>query len=224
MERASSKLPSRLEHRPKRPDTVALRCGFISLWLRNCNATKVSTFRVSLGIMKDGDISSMEDIVGWPDAHFVGHRKRHADFDAATLRALLALRTTAQRVENALGSWFLEAGLTPQKFGVLIVLQAEGEPISLSDLRRYLGTTQANVTGLVAGLERDGYIDRKASTEDRRVSYISLSRTGKRVVQTMLPSYFSKNKAALRGLSGAEKKTFVELLMKVSRGFTTLEA
>lgn len=174
--------------------------------------------------MRDVVSAEAEDIVGWPDSHFAGHRKRHSDFDPATVRALLALRTTAQRVENALGSWFLDAGLTPQKFGVLIVLQAEAEPISLSDLRRYLGTTQANVTGLVAGLERDGYIDRKASTEDRRVSYISLSRTGKRIVATLLPNYFAKNKAALRGLTLGEKKTLVDLLTKVSRGFTTLES
>jgi DNA-binding MarR family transcriptional regulator len=140
------------------------------------------------------------------------------------MRALLALRTAAQRVENALGSWFLEAGLTPQKFGVLIVLQAEGQPISLSDLRRYLGTTQANVTGLVAGLERDGYIDRKASSEDRRVSYISLSRSGKRIVAALLPAYFAKNKAALRALSASEKKTFVELLNKIARGFVSFDA
>ena len=174
--------------------------------------------------MRDADIADAENIVGWPDSHFAGHRKRHSEFDPATARALLALRTTAQRVENALGSWFLEAGLTPQKFGVLIVLQAEAEPISLSDLRRYLGTTQANVTGLVAGLERDGYIERKASTEDRRVSYISLSRTGKRLVASLLPNYFAKNKAALRGLTQNEKKTLVDLLIKVARGFTTLDA
>jgi len=173
--------------------------------------------------MRDAEIADTEDIVGWPDSHFAGHRKRHSDFDPATVRALLALRTTAQRVENALGSWFVDAGLTPQKFGVLIVLQAEADPISLSDLRRYLGTTQANVTGLVAGLERDGYIDRKASTDDRRVSYISLSRTGKRVVASLLPNYFAKNKAALRGLTQSEKKTLVDLLTKVSRGFSSLE-
>ena len=172
--------------------------------------------------MKDGEIHASDDIVGWPDEHFAAHRKRFSDFDPASIRALLALRTTAQRVENALGSWFLEAGLTPQKFGVLIVLQAEGDPISLSDLRRYLGTTQANVTGLVAGLERDGYIDRKASTEDRRVSYISFSRSGKRVVASLLPQYFAKNKTALRGLTQNEKKQLVELLLKISRGFAAL--
>jgi len=173
--------------------------------------------------MRDGENRDLEDIVGWPDSHFAGHRKRFSEFDPAALRALLALRTSAQRVENALGSWFLEAGLTPQKFGVLVVLQAEGEPISLSDLRRYLGTTQANVTGLVAGLERDGFIDRKASTADRRVSFISLSRSGKSVVAKLLPGYFGKTKAAMRVLSQAEKRQLVELLTKIARGFATLE-
>jgi len=171
--------------------------------------------------MRDDESQDSEDIVGWPDSHFAGHRKRQPEFDPATFRVLLALRATAQRVENALGSWFADAGLTPQKFGVLIVLHAESEAISLSDLRGYLGTTQANVTGLVAGLERDGFIDRKASAQDRRVSFISLSRSGKRVVASMLPSYFSKSKAAMRGLTQNEKKQLVELLGRVARGFST---
>ncbi len=172
--------------------------------------------------MSDGESDgAAEEIVGWPDHHFAGHRKRFAEFDPSALRALLALRTTAQRVENAVGLWFLDVGLTPQKFGVLIVLHAEGKRISLSDLRRYLGTTQANVTGLVAGLERDGYIERKASTVDRRVSFVSLSRSGKRVVASMLPKYFARNKAAMKTLTQNEKKTLVDLLVKISRGFET---
>jgi DNA-binding MarR family transcriptional regulator len=171
--------------------------------------------------MRDGEIDGAEEIVGWPDYHFAGHRKRFAEFDAPALRALLALRTTAQRVENAVGSWLLDAGLTPQKFGVLIVLHAEGKPISLSELRRYLGTTQANVTGLVTGLERDGYIERKASTVDRRVTFVSLSRSGKRVVTSMMPTYFAHNKAAMKTLTQNEKKTLVDLLAKISRGFGT---
>jgi hypothetical protein len=109
-------------------------------------------------VMRNGEIDGADEIVGWPNYHFAGHRKRFAEFDEPALRALLALRTTAQRVDNAVGSWFIDADLTPQTFGVLIVLHAEGGPISLSGLRRYLGTTQANVTGLVAALERNGYI------------------------------------------------------------------
>ncbi len=171
--------------------------------------------------MRDSEIDGAEEIVGWPGYHFAGHRKRSAEFAPRALRALLALRTTAQRVENAVGSWFLDAGLTPQKFGVLIILHAEGKPISLSDLRRYLSTTQANVTGLVAGLERDGYIERKASTVDRRVTFVSLSLSGKRVVMSMPPDYFARNKAAMKTLTQNEEKTLVDLLAKISRGFGT---
>jgi DNA-binding MarR family transcriptional regulator len=169
--------------------------------------------------MKNAEAQELDEIIGWPDAHFVAHRKQFAQFDAPTLRALLALRSTAQRVENALGAWFSEAELTPQKFGVLIVLHAEGEPVSLSELRKYLGTTQANVTGLVAGLERDGLIDRRASNEDRRVSFVSLSKSGKKTVASLLPHYFAKNRAAMKSLTQAEKKTFVALLEKISKGY-----
>src|SRR5271166_3991037 len=170
--------------------------------------------------MRDGESSVDDDNAGWPEQHFASHRKRFTEFDPASMRALLTLRIASQHVENALGSWFLDAALTPQKFGVLIVLQAEGKPISLSDLRRYLGTTQANVTGLVAGLERDGYIERRASSEDRRVSYVSLARAGKRILHAMLPEYFARSKAATKSLTQVEKKQLVALLEKFARGFT----
>ena len=127
--------------------------------------------------MKNAEEFGADQIVGWPKNHFTGHKRRYREFDAATVKAILALRTTAQRVENSLAAWFLEVGLTPQKFGVLIVLAAEDGPISLSELRRYLSTTQANVTGLVA----------------------------------------------LRFLSHDEKRTFVDLLAKIARGYEVLE-
>lgn len=173
--------------------------------------------------MKGAETDGAGDLVGWPEHHFAAHRQRFSEFDPASLRVILALRITAQRVENSLGSWFLPAGLTPQKFGVLVILQAEGRPVSLSNLRRYLGTTQANVTGLVAGLERDRFIERRGSQEDRRVSFISLARSGKRIVESVLPEYFLRNKNALRALNASEKKMLTELLGKVSRGYAALQ-
>ena len=174
--------------------------------------------------MRDGEVTPPADFIGWPKLHFAGHKRRFVEFDAATLRAMLALRSAAQRVENAIGGWFPEADMTPQKFGVLIVLSAESQPVSLSELRRYLGTTQANVTGLIAGLERSGLIERKVSRDDRRVSHVSLSRTGRRLVEGRLPDYFARNRRALRGLTPGEKRTLVDLLERVARGFEDADA
>jgi DNA-binding MarR family transcriptional regulator len=171
--------------------------------------------------MRRGDASG-DGLVAWPESHFNGYKKHFAEFDGAALRALLTLRAAAQQVENALSAWFAESGLTPQKFGVLMLLFAEEKPIALSNLRRFLNTTQANVTGLVAGLERDGLIDRRASADDQRVSYVSVSRAGKRILRTTLPAYFALSREALCGLNQAEKKKFIALLARVAHGFAPI--
>ena len=39
----------------------------------------------------------------------------------------------------------------------------------------------------------------------------------------MLPPYFARTKAAMRALTQSEKKTLVELLSKIARGFAGRE-
>jgi DNA-binding MarR family transcriptional regulator len=138
--------------------------------------------------------------------------------EVGAVRVLLSLRAAAQQVDNCLAAWFATYGLTPQKFSILMLLHSEPKPVALSNLRRFLNTTQANVTGLIAGLERDGLIKRRASRTDGRVSFVSLSRRGKRMVSTKLPAYFAFSRDALRGLSQNEKKTLVTLLGHVASG------
>jgi len=168
--------------------------------------------------MKRGD-SSGDGFVGWPESHFSGYKKHFSDFDPGALRTLLTLRAVAQLVENSLSAWFADSGLTPQKFGVLMLLFAEEKPITLSHLRSLLRTTQANVTGLTTGLERDGLIERRVSREDQRVSFVSLSRSGKRALRSTLPAYFAFSHDALGTISVSEKKSLVALLVRVAKGF-----
>jgi len=168
--------------------------------------------------MKRAD-SSGDGLVGWPESHFSGYKEHFSEFDPGALRTLLILRAVSQYVENVLSGWFAESGLTPQKFGVLMLLFAEEKPITLSHLRSLLLTTQANVTGLTTGLERDGLIERRVSREDQRVSFVSLSRRGKRALRSTLPAYFALSRDALGGMSGAEKKSLIALLARVAKGF-----
>jgi hypothetical protein len=50
-----------------------------------------------------------------------------------------------------------------------------------------------------------------------------LARSGKRIVESVLPEYFLRNKNALRALNASEKKMLTELLGKVSRGYAALQ-
>ncbi|HEV3158197.1 MAG TPA: MarR family transcriptional regulator [Candidatus Baltobacteraceae bacterium] len=138
--------------------------------------------------------------------------------DGRVVRTLISLRVAAQRVENAVGAWVVDSDLTGAKFSLLLTLASSEQQMRLSDIRRRLGTTQANVTGLVGGLERDGFVKRIASTEDRRVTFLKLTQTGRRALDGALPSYLTQGRAALKALSSKELEVLVDLLARLSRG------
>jgi len=138
--------------------------------------------------------------------------------EGVAFRTLLALHVAAQQVNAALGSWFHGTGISPSKFAVMLILDSAGEEITLSELRARLGSTQANVTGLISGLERDGLVSRRGSDEDHRVSYVTLSKTGKRRLKSLLPGFLKLNSALAGELGSADRKQLYALLTKVALG------
>ncbi|MGH7755276.1 MAG: MarR family winged helix-turn-helix transcriptional regulator [Vulcanimicrobiaceae bacterium] len=156
-----------------------------------------------------------EAATSWPQR---SSRKTLTAADARVVRSLAALRVAAQRAENAAGAWVAQNGLTGAKFALLLTLATSDGAIRLSDIRRRLGTTQANITGLVAGLERDGFVRRNTSETDRRVTFLRLSPTGRRAFDSALPDYLVRGRSALRVLSAREQESLVDLLAKLARG------
>ena len=69
-------------------------------------------------------------------------------------------------------------GLAEGRFIVLEQLMNASEPMSHTQLAEQVGVTKASVTGLVDALERDGYLQREPSLGDRRVCYISITKSG----------------------------------------------
>ena len=147
-----------------------------------------------------------------------GRRGGLSAADVRVVRSFVAIRVAAQRVENAVGAWVVDSDLTGAKFSLLLTLATAEIPMKLSEIRRRLGTTQANVTGLVGGLEQDGFVRRSASSEDRRVTYLRLTPTGRRALDAALPTYLSQGRSALRALSARELEALVDLLARLSRG------
>lgn len=70
---------------------------------------------------------------------------------------------------------------TPQYLLLLAALGAES--VTLGTLSEHLGCSRGNVTGIVDRLERDGWLVRERSTEDRRVITVALTEKGARVQQ-----------------------------------------
>ena len=58
-------------------------------------------------------------------------------------------------------------------------------PMSMGELSRRLMVTNANITGLISRLAREGLVDRKPSSQDRRRQMIELTAEGRRLFEAM---------------------------------------
>lgn len=88
----------------------------------------------------------------------------------AIRQASLAMRNHQERALATTGLSFSQAA-------VLDMLQRKGR-MTLSEIATSLGVTQANVTGLVDRLERDGLAYRSRSNEDKRITFARLTEKG----------------------------------------------
>jgi DNA-binding MarR family transcriptional regulator len=75
-----------------------------------------------------------------------------------------------------------ELGLSPARFSVLATLRYEGAH-RLGDLARREGVAQPTMTKLVAGLERDHLVTRRADSGDHRGIIVHLTPDGRALVR-----------------------------------------
>jgi DNA-binding MarR family transcriptional regulator len=106
---------------------------------------------------------------------------------------------------------FLNAkyGLTMPQFQLLMAA-AQGEDVTLGGLSDQLNCSRGNVTGIVDRLERDEWLMRERSTNDRRVITVKLTEKGMRVGDIQM-----ELSAELATLSGVWKTDEHETLGRI---------
>lgn len=104
--------------------------------------------------------------------------------------------------------------INPARWRVLGVLRAYGS-LSVGQIAEATLTEQPTVSRVVAQLEREGRVRRRLSTEDSRVTRISLTRQGVEAFNQIAPTALRHEALAIRGLSKDEISTLLALLDQV---------
>ncbi|MBI2970485.1 MAG: MarR family transcriptional regulator [Gammaproteobacteria bacterium] len=91
------------------------------------------------------------------------------------LRLLACENIIENRIRTALRERF---HITLPQFDVLAELEYLGRPLTMTELSKRLMVSNGNVTGVVDRLVREGCVDRRPSSGDRRVQLISLTPRG----------------------------------------------
>jgi DNA-binding MarR family transcriptional regulator len=150
-------------------------------------------------------------------------RKRMPSRDLDAFTAMFTLRRTAQQVENVVSEWLAETAGSVARFQIMALLWAsDGRGVPHKEVVAALGVTRATVSGLMAGLERDGLVVSTVAESDRRNLVACLTEKGQTMMDGVVRPNSVRLRAAFAQLSKDELETLTALLHRVRQGFASI--
>ncbi len=143
------------------------------------------------------------------------------DARLAGIGALLALKASSQTIDAAVDDYFATIGVSAPRFHVLLVLAASDRPLAMSELSILIFTTKTNITVLIDGLERHGYVNRVAHPSDRRSVLVDLTPAGRAFVEAHRGITLRWLGDTVTDLQDEEIEVLVRLLGRMAHGFAT---
>jgi DNA-binding MarR family transcriptional regulator len=98
---------------------------------------------------------------------------------------------------------------------MMLLASAPKRRLAPSHIAAKLTVTRATVSGLINGLERAGLVTREAHPVDGRAEYVHLSRSGLKLLRTMIPALAGRHAYTVAALTRAERETFVAMLRRL---------
>lgn len=118
---------------------------------------------------------------------------------------------------------FQQYGLSTARFYLLGHLEAHGS-LTATDLCRLLLCDKANVTRLIDGLEKDGWVTRQPDKTDGRRTLITSTASGKKRWAQASKAHQALNQNRFKHLTLAEAETLEKLLERLKTNWQSLLA
>jgi DNA-binding MarR family transcriptional regulator len=141
-------------------------------------------------------------------------RREAPELDRAPMAVVGRISRLAQLLQAELEPVFAAHGVNGGEFDVLAALRRSGRPYRLSPtaLSKALMVTSGGMTKRLSALEGRGLIRREPDPNDGRSTSVSLTREGKRLVETILPEHVANEQRLLGELGSKERAELAALL------------
>jgi DNA-binding MarR family transcriptional regulator/CheY-like chemotaxis protein len=134
-----------------------------------------------------------------------------------TMAAITRIARTALRITDEHSAKF---GISQTKLAVLMFLGSEPNLCaSPSALAKHCGVSRAAMTGLLDGLEEEGYVERDSHPSDRRALTITLTLEGQQFLDRITPQDRHHFPEIMDALSEAERQKLYELAIAAVKLF-----
>jgi len=134
----------------------------------------------------------------------------------ASLRLWLKLLSLTMVIEKRVRSGLEnEFDTTLPRFDVMAALERSPQGLSMNELSKMLMVSNGNVTGVVARLVEDGFVQRIANLRDRRSVSVQLTRKGRTSFLAMAKAHEQWIEDMMSQLNDAQIETCMRLLRTV---------
>jgi MarR family 2-MHQ and catechol resistance regulon transcriptional repressor len=140
--------------------------------------------------------------------------KKQRPFDLPEQEACLNVLRTNDQLQNRLGRFFREFGLTASQYNVLRILRGEGKPMPSLEIAERMIQVVPAMTGLIDRLEKQGFVERRRCEEDRRVVYIKITEKAAKLLERMDEPLAVLHRELMGHMTKAELRALSRLLEK----------
>ena len=148
-------------------------------------------------------------------------RHERPDLDVTPLAVLSRVSRLARRLDLARGQAFAEQDLEGWEFDVLSALRRAGVPYELSPGQLVAETlvTSGTMTNRVDRLARRGLVRRSPDPTDRRGVIVTLTPSGREVVDAALSDLLVRERVLLEGLTPSQVEALTDQLRTLLEPF-----
>ncbi|GAB4151804.1 MAG: MarR family transcriptional regulator [Planctomycetaceae bacterium] len=147
--------------------------------------------------------------------------KKKRPFELPEQEAVLNILRTSDQFQNRFGRLFREYGLTSSQYNVLRILRGEGKPMPSLEIGSRMIQVVPAMTGLIDRLEKQGLVERKRCSQDRRVIYIEITRKALNLLKKMDKPVMELHQKLLGHLTRSDLKQLSKLLEKARQSLVS---
>ncbi|MDR3608519.1 MAG: MarR family transcriptional regulator [Oligoflexia bacterium] len=141
--------------------------------------------------------------------------KRFKEVDPSAIRTVHLFVHAATELSNDIEKFFARHGLSTGRFSAMMILFRDtGRGLRQNEVADVLGVKPATMTGLIDGLEKQGFVRRENDPSDRRGTIVRLTPAGVKILEKIAPDYFTRMSQLMKSFSPSERSAFSKYLDK----------
>lgn len=122
---------------------------------------------------------------------------------------------SAKKIADTFNEWTLKKGITQVQWTAVYYV-GKYENISQTELANLMNLSTSTVARLLDRIEKEGYLTRHRSLEDKRVINLKITNKGKKLWEEMIPEAEKFSELVRKGISDEHIDVFKNVLKTMS--------